>query len=111
MKYLVLLLTIMICTTSFAQKVQKAVIKTEIDCDHCKECETCGQLFAKSMYKISGLKTYEIDAVKNEITVFYNSKKTDINSLRNSISKLGYRADEVPADPMAYASLDGCCKK
>ena len=111
MKYLVLLFTVMICSTSLAQNVQKAVIKTEIDCDHCKACETCGQLFAKSMYKISGLKTYEIDADKNEITVIYNIKKTDINTIKNSISKLGYRADDVAADPIGYASLDGCCKK
>ena len=32
--------------TTFAQKTnQKAVIKTTLHCDHCKACETCGELF------------------------------------------------------------------
>lgn len=30
---------------------QKAVIKTEFYCDHCKECETCGKNFQANLYK------------------------------------------------------------
>ena len=111
MKYILILFTSLVFSTTYAQKVQKAVIQTSIECDHCKECETCGQLFAKSMYKINGLKTFELDAEKNEITVYYNTKKTDIATIRKSISKLGYKADDVPADADGYAALDGSCKK
>ncbi len=45
------------------------------------------------------------------IKVTYNSKKTDLQKIRLAISKLGYDADEVKADAVAYESLDGCCKK
>ncbi len=100
-------------TSSNAQKQktnQKAVIQTTITCDHCKECETCGQLFQEKLLKIKGVKMIELDAEKMTITVFYSSKKTNLEAIKTSISKLGYDADEIKADPMGYEKLDGCCK-
>lgn len=90
---------------------QKAVIKTNIYCDHCKECETCGLNFKDHMLKITGVKMYELDEKAMTITVYYNSKKTDLATIKKAISKLGYDADEVKADPQAYENLDGCCKR
>ncbi|MBL4654727.1 MAG: hypothetical protein JKY33_02775 [Bacteroidia bacterium] len=37
--------------------------------------------------------------------------KITIDNIRNAISKVGYDADEVEADPVAYEKLHGCCKK
>lgn len=45
------------------------------------------------------------------IKVTYNSKKTDLAKIKTAISKLGYDADDVKADPVTYDGLDGCCKK
>ena len=56
-----------------AQKTtQKAVIKTTLHCNHCKECETCGQLFKTEMLKIKGLKMYELDDKAMTFTVYFN---------------------------------------
>ena len=94
-----------------AQKTnQKAVIKTFFHCDHCKECETCGQKFNSEMLKIKGVKMYELDEKAMTLTVYFNSKKTNLQIIREAISKLGFDADDVKADPKAYESLDGCCK-
>ena len=94
-----------------AQKTtQKVVIKTSLHCDHCKECETCGQKFKTEMLKIKGVKMYELDDKAMTFTIYYNSKKTTLQAIKEGISKLGYDADEVKADPEAYESLDGCCK-
>ena len=94
-----------------AQKTtQKAVIKTTLHCDHCKECETCGQLFKTEMLKIKGLKMYELDDKAMMFTVYFNTKKTTLQAIREGISKLGYDADDVKADKVAYENLDGCCK-
>ena len=94
-----------------AQKTtQKAVIKTFLHCDHCKECETCGQKFDKEMLKIKGVKMYELDDKAMTFTIYYNSKKTNLQTIKEAISKIGYDADDVKADPEAYESLDGCCK-
>ncbi|HCQ13269.1 heavy-metal-associated domain-containing protein [Flavobacterium sp.] len=113
-RQLIVLLSLFLSLATLAQngkKNEKAVIKTNIYCDHCKECETCGLNFKDNMLKIKGVKMYELDAEKMTITVYYNGKKTNIENIKNSISKLGYDADEVVADATAYENLDGCCKK
>jgi len=94
-----------------SKKNQKAVIQTVLHCDHCKQCETCGQHFQKNLYKIPGVKMYELDEKKMTITVYYNGEKTNLQTIKTAISKLGYDADEVKADVAAYEKLDGCCKK
>jgi hypothetical protein len=101
-----------ITNVSFAQKTnQKAIIKTSLHCDHCKQCETCGQLFDEKMFKINGLKMYELDEKAMTFTVYYNAKKTNLDEIRKAISMLGYDADDIKANAEAYEKLDDCCKK
>ena len=89
---------------------QKAVIKTTLNCDHCKLCETCGLKFKSEMLKIKGVKMYELDDQKMTFTVYFNEKKTNLQTIKTAISKLGYDADEVKATVEGIATLDGCCK-
>ena len=108
---LLVLTVFLISNTAMAQKTnQKAVIKTTLHCDHCKECETCGLKFKTVMLKIKGVKMYELDDKKMTFTVYYNPKKTDLQTIKIAISKLGYDADEVKATKEGLATLDGCCK-
>lgn len=100
-----------VSNVAIAQKSnQKAVIKTTLHCDHCKQCETCGLKFNTEMLKIKGVKMFDLDYQKMTFTIYYNPKKTTLQEIREGISKLGYDADEVKADPKAYENLDGCCK-
>ena len=70
-----------------AQKTnQKAVIQTKFNCDHCKVCETCGLKFKTEMLKVKGLKMYELDDKKMTFTVYFNTKKTDLQTIKNAIS-------------------------
>lgn len=99
---------------TFAQEkktIQTAVIKTAINCDHCKACETCGQLFNQKLIKEKGVQMVTLDEKAMTIKVTYNSKKTDLEKIKAAITKLGYDADDLKADKEAYASLDGCCKQ
>jgi periplasmic mercuric ion binding protein len=100
--------------SSFAQntKAIKTVnIKTTIYCDHCKVCESCGGRILKELYNEKGIKDTKVDPKANIITVIYDSKKITVEQIRTKISKLGFDADEVKADPEAVAKLDDCCKK
>ena len=109
-----ILFAVFTLSTSSAQSIkknQKAVIQTVLNCDHCKECETCGLKFQTNILKIKGVKTYELDEKKMTITVYFNPQKTDLNNIKTAISKMGYDADEIKADALAYEQLDGCCKK
>ncbi len=93
------------------KKTEKAVIKTAISCDHCKQCETCGKKFEAEIYNTKGIRQYEIDAKANTITVYYNPVKTNLQEIRTAISNLGYDADDIKANPLAYDKLDDCCKR
>lgn len=103
--------------TSLAGSAQKtspiktAVIKTMIYCDHCKRCETCGDKFQKDLYNETGIKRVDVDPKAMTITVVYDSRKIEADQIRKAISKLGYDADDLKADPAGLARLDDCCKK
>lgn len=113
MKYLFVLLLGILSVTANVQskKSEKITIKTNIYCDHCKECPTCGKNLQSGLLRIKGVKMYELNEKEMAITVYYNPQKTDASQIRTAISKLGYDADEVRANPVAYENLDGCCKK
>lgn len=114
MKNAVLILMFMLFTFSASaqsKKNQKAVLKTVLNCDHCKICETCGKNFDENLLKIKGLKMYELDEKNMTITVYYNGEKTNLQTIKTAISKLGYDADDVKADKEAYEKLDSCCKR
>ncbi|GEP52169.1 hypothetical protein FNO01nite_28410 [Flavobacterium noncentrifugens] len=99
---------------SFSQQLkknEKAVIKTHIYCDHCKECETCGKNFQSGLLKLKGVKMYELDQNYMTITVYYNAQKTNLTTIKTRITELGYDADEMKADFSSYEKLDNCCKK
>lgn len=92
------------------KNIQKAVIQTSITCDHCKACGSCGKNLQSHLYKIKGLKTFEIDEQSKEITVYYDQRKTTLETIRERIASLGFDADDVKASPQAVALLDACCK-
>ncbi len=106
-----LAIMLFVSNSTVAQKSnQKAIIKTTLHCNHCKQCETCGLKFKTEMLKITGVKMYELDDKAMTFTVYYNPKKTTLQNIRVAISKLGYDADDVKATSEGIASLDGCCK-
>lgn len=106
-----LLLLTALSNAQDGKKNEKAIIKTNIYCDHCKQCETCGKSFQSELLKIKGLKMMELDEEAMTITVFYDGKKTNLESIKTAIANLGYDADDLKANPAAYEKLDGCCKK
>lgn len=108
---LTIFFSLILAAGSASGNPKKLTVKTKIYCDHCSQCETCGHLFLKVLPFESGIKKVELDEKKMLITVLYNPKKTTPEKIRSAISKLGYDADDVPADKAGYEKLDGCCKK
>ena len=114
--FLTVFIIVLSATSANAQEpkqktTQTAVIKTAIYCDHCKACESCGDRLEKTLLKEKGIQMITLDEKAMTIKVVYNSKKTDLTKIKTAISKLGYDADDIKADVVAYESLDGCCKK
>lgn len=111
MKNLLALLFICASVTVFAGgKPETATIKTKNDCSHCKVCETCGGLIEKEMYNVKGIKKVVYNEADMTITVVYKADVISLDDIRNKISKLGFPADDVPADKEGFEKRDTCCK-
>jgi copper chaperone CopZ len=80
-------------------------IKTSAVCDMCKERIEKGLIFEK------GIKDITLDIETKIATVKYKADKTNPETIKSLISKLGYDADEILADKEAYEKLPACCKK
>ena len=80
-------------------------IQTSAVCGMCKERIEHDLAFEK------GIKSVSLDDESKIVTVGFSPKKTNPDNIRQAISKIGYDADDVKADPVAYEKLPGCCKK
>jgi copper chaperone CopZ len=108
MRKTVIFLSMMLLTAGLYAadgKFETIKIKTSSQCDMCKERIEEALAFEK------GVKKAELDVETQMVTVTYKTSKTSPERIRKAISKVGYDADDVPADPKAYAKLDACCKK
>lgn len=99
-----ILLVLITCTNLFAAK-DTLVVKASIVCSTCKKTLEEGLRFEK------GIKQAIVNVSEKTVTVIYNDDKTNPDSIRKAISKLGYDADSIPADKSAYEKLENCCKK
>lgn len=86
-------------------KVKEIKIQTSAICGMCEERIESNMAFEK------GVTSVELDDKTKIVTISYKTAKTNPDKLREAISKLGYDADDVEADPEAYAKLPACCKK
>lgn len=91
----------------YAQQKKEEIIKikTSAVCSQCKDRIEQGLAFEK------GIKDVSLDVDSKIATIKYNTGKTDPGKIRELISKLGYDADTIAADKVAYAKLPACCKK
>jgi periplasmic mercuric ion binding protein len=90
----------------FAQSRNAEVeIKTSAQCPMCKE------RIEKTLTFERGVRHALLDLETKKVTVRYNARRTGPDKLREAITSVGYDADKMEADPKAYASLPGCCKK
>jgi cation transport ATPase len=87
------------------KETKEITIKSSVVCDMCKERVENDMAFEK------GVKAVSVNLKTKEVTVTYRADKTDPDKLRKAVSKIGYDADDVEADPKAYAKLPACCKK
>ena len=106
-----LLLLLLISVSAIAKKSETIIIKTNIYCDHCKECSSCSGKIEHDLSFDKGIEIVKLDEKAMTITVTYNPKKTTPEEIRKLISGYGYDADDVKADPVAVSKLDGCCRK
>jgi cation transport ATPase len=112
-KIVFLLLYLFSISIAFSQEKDSIVspklsfvkIKTSAVCDMCKETIEKAMAFEK------GVKKSNLDVDSKMLSVWFNPKKTNSENIRVSITKIGYDADNLPAQNKAYQKLNDCCKK
>ncbi|MFT4785562.1 MAG: mercuric ion binding protein [Cyclobacteriaceae bacterium] len=104
MKHILLVLILGVCMTSAVQAQETLEVKTSAVCEMCKEAIEYDLTFAK------GIKFVELDLENKVVTVKYNGKKTSADEVRQQITKVGYHADWMERDSVAYENLPLCCK-
>lgn len=99
------------CLTAAAQKTpvavasgNKVVIQTSAICEMCKEALEYDLAFEK------GVKDATLNLDDKIFSIVYNPKKTNPDKLRERITKVGYHADWLERDSVAYKKLPFCCR-
>lgn len=107
MKHIIILL--LIALMPFAGWSQSATDTVTIHTS--AQCGTCKKKIEHDLAYVKGVKTAVLDLVTKNVIVVYNPAKTSPDKIRQAISRSGYDADVVLADPKAYKELLECCKK
>lgn len=90
-----------------AQKTtDKAVIKTPV-----QNCEKCKEIIEFFLSKTDGVTAVKVDLKKQTTTVTWLIDRIDKETIKVTISGLGFAADDIEADEFAYKRLPACCKK
>ncbi|AMS26576.1 hypothetical protein AEM51_05595 [Bacteroidetes bacterium UKL13-3] len=92
-------------TTNNKDGMQTVKFKTSAVCEMCKET------LEKAMAYEKGVKESNLNVDSKILSITFDPKKTSIEKLKIAVSKTGYDADELPAEPKAYEHLNACCKK
>jgi len=100
----IILLTVQVYGQPATTDGNKVEIKTSAICDMCKHAIEYDLAFEK------GVKGAELNLENKVVTIYFNPKKTSAETLRTRITKVGYHADDLKREPVAYEKLPACCK-
>lgn len=109
MKYsLLILLVVALVSVSSAQtpatKTQEVSIQTSAECG---ECEV---RLEDALNYTKGIVFAELDLNTMKLNVKFKPKQITLAEIKAKIASLGYQADELPADKVAFDALPACCK-
>lgn len=95
---------VLMSTVSFGQKMMTNQIQTNAQCGDCKE-----RIEGKLNYT-KGIKFAELDDQTKIVTIKYDPNKISLQTIKETIAKIGYDADEVKAAQEDVEKLPKCCQ-
>ena len=100
---------------AFGQKTEQKLKKSsKLETVEIQTSAVCGDCKKRLEHDISfekGVKFVELDDETKILTVKYKTGKNSKEKIKKAITKVGYDADEMPANQKAYDALPECCKK
>lgn len=104
MKKIVLVLTLLVTTITFAQnKNTKASIEVDGVCNMCKE------RIEKAAIRSKGVKSAIWNVETHELKLIFDERKTNLKTIQQSIADVGHDTKEIKATEKAYNSVHPCC--
>ena len=73
-------------------------------------CKTCKKTIEHDLSFAKGVKKATLDLDSKIISVVYDAEKTTPEKIREAVTKTGYGADSLAADPKARKRLPDCCR-
>lgn len=111
MKNIIAIASLLVSIAGFGQKEPVEVkdgYKVEIQTSAI--CEMCQYALEKDLAFEKGVKEATLNLDDKVMTIVYNPKKTDAQTLRERITMVGYHADTLARNPISYDKLPMCCK-
>lgn len=106
------ILTICLAFATFTTNAQDKDKKlAHLDIRTSSVCDMCEVTIEKEMIYEKGVKSVDLDLATGELHITYDPRKNTPEGIRTALTKLGYWADDIPADPAAFAKLPACCQK
>ncbi|MEZ4802002.1 MAG: ATPase [Gelidibacter sp.] len=104
MKSILVVLTLIISTITFAQnKNAKASIEVNGVCMMCKD------RIEKAAIKSKGVKSAIWNVKTHELKLIYDEGKIDLKTIQQHIADVGHDTQEIKATDKAYNSVNMCC--
>jgi copper chaperone CopZ len=110
MRILMLLLVLGLAACSATKKTSDSSLTTAMVMTSA-QCGMCEDRIEEAFNGVNGVSMADLDVDSKKLKVKYNSAVISLDAIRQIVSKVGYDADEVPADAQAYQKLPACCKK
>lgn len=106
-KHLVIAITLLFSLSGIAQekKTDTLVVQTSAKCGMCKT------RIENDLKYENGVRSVSLDNTTKKVSVVYRTDKTNPYKIRLAITKIGYDADDMPADQKAHDKLPACCQK
>lgn len=106
--------TVVFLAMSLASYAQKEPVQVDkgfkIEIQTSAICEMCQYALESDLAFEKGVKEATLNLDDKVMTIIYSSKKTSAQTLRERITKVGYHADTLARNPIAYENLPMCCK-
>lgn len=96
---------------AMAQGKGKKVGNQTVDVKTSAQCEMCEERITKALTSQKGVKNVKVNLDNKVVTITYNSNQITPNKIRETISMVGYDADDIKANTTSYKKLPACCKK
>ncbi|WP_299129791.1 heavy-metal-associated domain-containing protein [uncultured Winogradskyella sp.] len=105
MKKVLLIITVILSSVSFAQN-KNAKASMEVD----GVCMMCKERIEKAAIRTKGVKSAVWNIDTHKLKLIYDERKTTLKIIAQKLADVGHDTKDIKASDTAYNSVHACCK-